>query len=190
MKEAFAKAGFDVSTETWALLHVAKESERSIRNFFLENHKINPKFILSNLHITVYYSKHAYDQVSEINQSCHYVLETKYVRFMVMRPGGENPDPNLLPADNKVGIRIQKTSELRAQIESYREQLCQFENTEILGMRKPSTKSRNAFGAKKFQPHISLLKGGNGIVNLTEVADNFRSEIQHIYFDRFEIKKS
>ncbi|MCC9168134.1 hypothetical protein [Pontibacter harenae] len=190
MKEAFAKAGFNVTTETWALLHLAKESEIRIRKFFLEKHVINPKYILSGLHITVYYSKHAFDQVPEIIQPCNHTLETKYTRFMVMRPGGENPDPNLLPANNKVGIRLQKTSELRAQIERYREQISKFENTEILGVRKPSTKSKNAFGAKVFQPHISLLKRGNGIINLTELAENFRNELEHIYFDRFEIKKS
>jgi len=64
-----------------------------------------------------------------------------------------------------------------------------FETKKVLGNRSPSNKSRNAFGSRHFQPHISLLKAGSMIqTNLTPIGEKMRSTLKEIEFDKFIIK--
>lgn len=128
--------------------------------------------------------------VEEINKTCRLSIDTLDTRFMVLAPGGENPRPNLIPAKKKVGIRIHKSSKFRDKILEYRQQFFLHETPKVLGLRKPSSKTRNAFGARSFQPHIAILKSGSGIqTDLTEVGDDFRDFVHEIHFDRFIIHK-
>ena len=189
MIEALVKAGLTLKGETWAFLHVSPQSEIRIRNFFIEKHNIEPRYVSNNLHLTIYFAEHLFDDLKNNIRNCNHKFSTENARFMVMKPGGENPDPKLLPAKNKVAIRIQKISSIREIIEQYRELLTCLETEEILGGRNFSTRTRSAYGAPNFQPHITLLKPGNGIKDLQALADDFRENIKVVYFDRFEIKK-
>jgi 2'-5' RNA ligase len=109
---------------------------------------------------------------------------------MVMAPGGENPRPELSPAMRKVGIRVHNKSNFRKTIDELRNELIEFETKEVLGNRIQSSRSRNAFGSKFFQPHITLLKAGSGIQDdLTEVGNLFRDCVNEITFDKFVIIK-
>jgi hypothetical protein len=128
--------------------------------------------------------------LNEIKRTLLFSIDTLETRFMVLAPGGENPRPDLIPGKLKVGIRVKNGSTLRKKIIELRDSLIAHETEYVLGNRKPSTKSRNAFGARNFQPHIALLNAGSGIqTNLTEVGNNFRDSIPEIYFDKFIIQK-
>lgn len=176
--------------EVWAQLHISNKSSLEICRFFQDEYNIEPEYIIPNLHLTVYHSRRPMPALTEIRKSCYHSIDTLDTRFMVLAPGGENPRPSLIPGNRKVGIRIKKDSDFRLIINKYREQFIIHETKEVLGARKASTKSKNAFGARHFQPHISILKSGSGIpTDLTEVGANFRDSIQEIFFDRFTIQK-
>lgn len=177
--------------EVWAQLHVSNKSSLEICRFFQAEYGIPPEYIISRLHLTLYHSRRLMHRIDEVQRSCRYSIDTMDTRFMVLVPGGENSRPNLIPGNRKVGIRIKRDSEFRSVINLYRNQLIAHENKEILGTRKASTISKNAFGARHFQPHISLLKAGSKIpTDLTEVGANFRDTIQEILFDKFTIQKN
>ena len=109
---------------------------------------------------------------------------TEDTRFIVMAPGGENPRPELEPAKRKVGIRIQRKNIARPAILRLRERLLIHETPEVLGTRRRSTHSFNAFGARHFQPHMALLRPGSGIDrDLTKLGVLFRNEIKSLTFD-------
>ena len=103
---------------------------------------------------------------------------------MVMAPGGENPRPDLEPARRKVGIRVQRKSATYKAIQGFRAELLQFESDKVLGGRRPSTRARNAFGARHFQPHMSLLRAGSGVDrDLTVVGKDFRETFELLKFE-------
>jgi hypothetical protein len=171
-----------------AYLKVAKKSVDIIHAFFYEEFGIARKHLISNMHLTVYYSRRPMPMIEEVYRGCHMVLDTYETKFMVLTPGGENPKDHIVPEDHKIGVRVKRISLLRESIYKYREYFYEHETTKVLGKRKPSTKSRNAFGAKSFQPHISLLHRHNGIIdNLTVVGEMFREFVPEIYFDKFVV---
>lgn len=182
--------GKQIQFEVWAQFRVAKKSVVEIEDFFMQEYNILPNFLISNLHLTIYHSRRPMPDIEEIFKSCHLSIDTMDTRFMVLAPGGENPRPDLVPAERKIGIRIHKASKFREKILEYREQFFLHETPKVLGLRKASSKTKNAFGARSFQPHIAILKSGSGIqTNLTEVGGNFRDFVQEIHFDKFLIHK-
>lgn len=176
--------------EIWCQLILSQKSQKDIYNFFSRSYYIDSKFLIKNLHLTVYHSRRPMFSLEEQEVKCNYVLDTNDSRFMVLAPGGENSRPELVPADKKVGIRIKKQSELRSVIDKYRNEVLIHENQSVLGSRKPSNRVRNAFGSRYFQPHISILKAGSGIItDLNIVGDDFRDFVPEISFDRYVIKR-
>jgi hypothetical protein len=173
---------------TWAFLNVSEDSENKIRDFFINKIGIHNSLVLSNLHLTIYESEKVLKSLTASQSICSHKVDCAATRFMVLKPGGENPDSKLLPAINKVGIRFQNSSNINEEIKNYRSQIIVYENDEILGNRNQSTLKKSAFGARFFQPHVSFLKPQNGITDLRKVADLFRNEIREIEFDRFEIR--
>ena len=176
--------------EVWAQFKVAPKSVKDIHDFFIKEHNIHPDFLINNLHLTVYHSRRPMPDVVEMSKPCSFTLDTIESRFMVLAPGGENPRPELVPGRRKVGIRIKKSSEFMNVIMAFRKEFFLFETEEVLGKRKPSSKVRNAFGSRHFQPHITILKSGSGIqTNLTEVGDDFRDFVHEIKFDKVIVQK-
>lgn len=176
--------------EIWCQLMLSKTSERVIHSFFKKKFYIDSKFLIHNMHITVYHSRRPMFILEENEINCHLIIDTEKTRFMVLAPGGENPRPDLIPADRKIGIRIKKGSQLRMQIDNYRELATSREDKKTLGSRKPSTRARSAFGSQHFQPHLSILKSGSGIkTDLTEVGSEFREIVQELIFDKYIISR-
>jgi len=127
--------------------------------------------------------------LSPVNQPVEVMVPTAQTRFMVLAPGGENPRPELEPRLYKVGIRIQRANVARAEIRAFRDQLLRHETRHVLGGRLPSTSQRNAFGARRFQPHIALIRPGSRIDrDLTKMGEMFRDRLKHLTFDRFSIE--
>jgi hypothetical protein len=127
--------------------------------------------------------------IQPISQSCHLIVDTRDLKFMVMAPGGENPRPNLIPGKRKIGVRVHRRSVFRHTIYRYRQQFIIHETKNILGKRTQSSNSHSAFGARYFQPHITLLKAGTNIdSDLILLGDAFRDSVHNIVFDRFSVR--
>ena len=138
------------------------------------------------MHLTVYYARRSLPGVTAGTEPAHVVVDVQDTRLMVMAPGGENPRPELDPARRTIGLRIQKGSPARPAILGYRAQLLQFETRQVLKGRKGSTHVRNAFGARNFQPHMTLLRPGSGVGgSLTSLGERFRAAMGTLTFDRF-----
>jgi hypothetical protein len=160
-----------------------------LRAFFMEECGIKAHRIIPRMHSTVYYARRPMPGVVRSSEPARLVLLTEETRFMVMAPGGENPRPELNPNKRKVGIRVHKQSSALPQILAYRERLLAHETQSVLGKRRPSTRYRNAFGARYFQLHVALLRPGSRIDrDLKELGLRFRASIEELVFDTFPIE--
>lgn len=172
-----------------AILWVSKDSEEQLQSFFVDSLGIKKNRLQSDLHLTVYHGRRVLPTLTEQDETVTVVLPTVETRFMVLAPGGENPrdglDPNSLP----VGIRLTKRNPAVPAIQDLRHQIYSKENKRALGQRPRTTAWRNAFGARHYQPHIQLLKPWHKVgVQLKEVGALFRSKIDLIEFDRFQVE--
>lgn len=176
--------------EVWAYFCLSRKSEEDICSFFADEFDIPPDLVERNMHLTVYHARRPMFELQELHKPCRFSVDTMDFRFMVMAPGGENPRPELDPGKRKVGVRIIKSSPFRQRIYEYRNDILEHENGQVLGNRKPSNNHRNAFGARHFQPHITLLRSGTYIDrDLTIMGDAFRDAIPEISFSKYVIKK-
>jgi hypothetical protein len=108
---------------------------------------------------------------------------------MVLAPGGENPRPELNPARRSVGIRLTKRNSAIAQIQEMRRSIYELETPRVVGTRKRTTAWTNCFGARHYQPHITLLRPGSEIErDLRPLGESFRSAFNEISFGKYEIK--
>jgi hypothetical protein len=169
------------------MLHVSKESELLI-HAFLTAYGIKRRTIRSRLHLTVYHARRKIPQIESAILECAISVPGVDFRFMTMTPGGENPRPDVDPNTCPVGVRVHKSSQAYIKIQELRAQLIKFETESVLGKRRPSTKTRNAFGSRYYQPHITLLRQGSGVgADLRPLGDAFRRSIEKIEFNSFEI---
>jgi hypothetical protein len=176
--------------EIWCQFMMSKNSQNEVHNFFRRHFFIDNKYLIHNMHVTIYHSRRPMIDLKEVEAKCNYSLDTNETRFMVLAPGGENPHPDLIPAYRKVGIRIKKGTDIRKVIDDYRTEVLKYENNRTLGNRKPSNRSRNAFGSRYFQPHISILKAGSGIISdLSKVGESFRDYVHELHFDKYIIRR-
>lgn len=176
------------ATEIWAQLFLCDEDCARIRDFFVLEFGIKPRYVVRNMHITVYYARRPIPGVVDWCEPAHVVLSASETRFMVMAPGGENPRPELDPGKRKVGLRVHKQSVTLPAILEFRNRLLQYETRQVLGNRFPSTRRANAFGARHFQPHMAVLRAGSRIGrDLTLIGAPFRETMGNLTFDRFAI---
>lgn len=171
------------------VLFVAGESSKAIESFFVEELGINPKYLHSKLHLTVYHARRRLSGLDSYQEPHRAEVATSDLRFMVMAPGGENRRPELTPSDSHVGVRIRRTSSAIANIRELRSRFYKFETDKVLAGRSPSNHVRNAFGARSYQPHLTLIKPGSGLdSDLTKIGDAFRSAVNEIVFDKFVVR--
>ena len=173
-------------TEVWAQLSLCKSDVERIRQFLVRHVGVREQRVVRNMHITVYYARRPMPGVVAQNETASLTIPTADTRFMVMAPGGENPRHELRPSERKVGIRIRRVSSAMSAILTYRHRLLAHETREVRGARRPSDHRRNAFGARHFQAHMSVLRPGSGIAHdLKPLGEAFRAQIQELHFDRF-----
>ncbi len=176
------------SFEVNAILWVAKASEEQIRGFFVDTVGVKKNRLQSDLHLTVYHGRRVLPTLTEQDEAVTITLPTVETRFMVLAPGGENPRADLDLNSLPVGIRLTKRNSAIHVIQDLRRQIYSRENKRVLGQRSPTTAWRNAFGSRHYQPHIQLLKPWHKIsAQLTEFGELFRSQVDVIEFDRFQI---
>jgi hypothetical protein len=179
------------SVEVWGQLLLANSDADRLHEFLQREIRVSRRSIITRLHVTVYHARRPMPGLQTVTEPIHVVVPAEDTRFMVMAPGGENPRPELVPSERKVGIRIRRTSEAFEAILSLRRRLIEFETPAVLGTRRASDHRRNAFGARQFQAHMSLLRPGSGIDrDLTMIGKRFRDQIDHLVFDRFMIDVS
>ena len=177
------------SFEVNAILWVSKASEEQLREFFVDTLGIKKSRLQSDLHLTVYHGRRALPALIEQDEPITLVLPTTETRFMVLAPGGENPRDNLDPNSLPVGIRLTKRNPAIPAIQDLRRRIYSKENKRVLGQRSPTTAWRNAFGSRHYQPHIQLLKPWHKVgARLTELGELFRSQVDAIAFDRFQVE--
>jgi hypothetical protein len=148
--------------EVWAQLWLCAEDSARIRDLLASERVVKRGRILSRLHVTVYHARRPMPGLLASTEPVSLVVPTAEARFMVLAPGGENRRPELEPANRKVGIRIQRQNTARDEVQAFRDRLLRYESKEVLGIRRPSTHVRNAFGARWFQPHMAILRAGSG----------------------------
>jgi hypothetical protein len=173
----------------WANLRVSRESQREIHNFFVQRIGLNRSNLQSDLHITVYHARRQLVGLVECDEAIHIEIDPMDFRFMTMTPGGENPRPDVDPSTCPIGVRIRRTTPATSLVREFRAKFYPHETPKVLGLRPPSTHTRSAFGARYFQPHITLLKSGTGIDSkLSLVGELFRASIPPVRLDRFIVK--
>ena len=177
------KPGF----EAYGLLWVNEKGEKEIRRILKKECKIDEQYIERGLHLTVYETNRPLPGWVPGSERVGIVADVCETRFMVMAPGGENPRPDQEPARRSVGIRLTRRNTAIQEILNLRRTLYEKETPELLGKHKPSSNWNSAFGARKYQPRIKLLRPGNGVDrDLTILGGNFRENLSQIEFSRFE----
>lgn len=175
--------------EIYALLWVSHCCRSLIEEVLYKKCKIPRHAIVANPHLTVYHGRRHLPGLLFKNQTVRIIADTAESRFMVLAPGGENPRLELEPRKRSVGIRLTKRNRAISQIQELRASISRLETQDVIGTRKQTTAWSNCFGARHYQPHVKLLHPGSKIDrDLTKLGSIFRSEIDHIVFDRFEIK--
>jgi len=178
-----------MNTEVWAQLYLSSHDCFRLREFLAVDIGIRRKYILRDMHITVYYTRRPLLGLCPSIESTEIIVPAVETRLMVMVPGGENPKSDIEPSKNMVGIRIHRQSSARAEIALLRQRLLVHETKRVLGSRRSSTNNANAFGARWFQPHMVILRQGSGIQqDLTQLGLPFRERIGNLCYDKFEIK--
>jgi hypothetical protein len=134
-------------------------------------------------------SRRALDGLKDYEEPVAIEVPAEDLRFMTMTPGGENPRPEIEPARCHVGVRIKRSSPATQPIQSLLSQFFLLETLDVIGVREPSDHRRNAFGARHFQPHVTLIRPDNGLGrDLKEIGTAFRAALEGIRFDRFVVK--
>lgn len=149
-----------ISHTVWASIHVSKTTEKELRYFLTNLLRIEKRFIKSGLHVTLYHARRPLAGLEQSDEDVRFQVASEDLRFMVMAPGGENPRPDVDPSASAIGLRIRRSAPIMAHILRLRARFYKYETSEVLGVRKPSDARRSAFGARHFQPHLTLLKPG------------------------------
>ena len=175
--------------EVYALLYLTRRCEANITKFF-RSCGVPLNAIQSGMHLTVYYARRKLPGLQDRQTTKVLAIEADAAetRLMVFAPGSENPRPELEPARRSVGIRLTKRNNAIKEIQFLRRQMISMETPQVVGSRKPSTKWTSCFGARRYQPHIKLLRPGSEIDrDLTSLGHQFREHFDTIEFGKFAI---
>ncbi len=173
----------------WAMLFMAPESERAVRLFLSDTLRVPSRRIHSRLHLTVYHARRRLDGLVGEEGEVDVPVPAADWRFMTMTPGGENPRAGIVPSAANVGVRLRRSSDAYKTVLDLRSRFYVFESPRVLGARSPSAERKNAFGARHFQPHVTLLRPGSGIDNdLHKIGDLFRASLPPLLFNRLVVR--
>jgi hypothetical protein len=173
----------------WALLFMSRASQEHLKTFFREGLGIGDAYIEPNIHLTVYHARRKLPGITPACERVSIIVEPAFWRFMTMAPGGENPRPDIDAGRSKIGLRIQRKSAAYSQILGLRSRFYAPEASILAPERSPSAERRNAFGARHYQPHITVLKGRSGIdPDLSKAGVQLRASVPPLEFDQFVVR--
>ena len=108
---------------------------------------------------------------------------------MVLVPGGENPRADVIPSHHSLALRLTTRNVAVPEIQALRAELTQMETDGVLGTRTRSTRSRNAFGAPTYQPHLKICEPRNGAPqDLSVFGKHLRAQLDVVRFSFFEVR--
>jgi hypothetical protein len=175
--------------EVHAILWLSRKYEALITELLSRECKIPRNAIQHGMRLTVYHGRRALSGLVPVSRRERIAADALETRFMVLAPGGENPRPEHEPSRRSVGIRLTKRNQAIRHIQRLRASIYRLETPAVIGERTPTSAWINCFGARHYQPHIKLLRPGSGIErDLTKLGEIFRSDMEWIEFDRFEIR--
>ena len=175
--------------QIYATLRVSKDSEERIKDFLLDTFRVKKNRLQSKLHLTVYHGRRPLPGLVQKSVPVSITADVAETRFMVLKPGGENPREGLDPRTDPIGIRLTRRNQAIPEIQKLRQEIYRLENKWVIGNRKFTTAWTNSFGSRHYQPHIQFLKDWHKVdESLTRVGSLFREQVDHINFDRFQIE--
>lgn len=174
--------------QVWALAYLDESSERGLRSFFASRMEVVSRRIKRDLHLSVYHARRPLPGALTSERAIDFTLPVSELRLMPMTPGGENPRDDIDPTTANIGLRVRRGA-ARLPIESLRAEFYPLETLQVLGRRAPSIHKASAFGARMYQPHITVLRAG-GVTqrNLQPLGDALRATTDTLRFDRFHIE--
>ena len=176
--------GYDVH----AFLRVSQASEDRIKDFFRCECGVRESALWHDLHLTVYEGRIRLPGLAEQTQKISIKANADETRFMLFRPGGINPQPDVNPRKYALGIRLTRRNDAFKDINVLRQEVIEYERKREIRGRSRSTLKRNAFGPREYVQHIKLLNRDNRIsLELSAMGDLFRAKIGSIEFTHFEV---
>ena len=110
---------------------------------------------------------------------------------MVLVPGGDNLRRGVIPSQHSLAFRLTTRNVAVPEIQAFRAEITQMETDDVLGARAGSTRRRNAFGARHYQPHLKICGPHNEAPqNLTEFGKHLRASLYVVRFSFYEVRTS
>lgn len=174
--------------EVYGLLWLTGASAASVAEVLISQ-GIKPATIQRKMHLTVYYARRLLPTLRLGRRSVTIVADMAETRLMVLAPGGERPRDDLDPRRQSIGLRLTKRNRAIEEIQALRRDMYRLETPAILGHRKATTAWKNAFGARNYQPHITIMGPHSGTSSdLSGIGKALRSSLRRISFDAFEVR--
>lgn len=173
----------------WASAFLDRPSEVKLRSFFINLLGFQAEMVMKDLHTTVYHARRPLFGLADYKEKIAFTVSGSELRVMAMTPGGENRREDVDPMKCPIGLRIRRANGASAPVEQLRDRFYEFETPRVLGAREPSHRRRSAFGARSYQPHITVLRAG-AITNpdLSALGAALRTHIDSISFDRLVVR--
>ena len=171
-----------------AFLRVSQYSEDRIKEFLTDICGVRSSALWNDLHLTVYEGRVRLPGLVEELRKVNIAADPAETRFMLLRPGGVNPQSDIEPRDSPIGIRLTGRNGGVSEIRRLRQEIIEYEREKEFRNHKHSTLKFNAFGPREYIPHIKLMQRDNRISKpLKDIGVLFRDEIEPIHFTHFAV---
>ena len=172
----------------FALLWLDSLSTSALRAA-LEEAGLCPQSLESRFHLTVYHARRFIAGTRPVRRTVSIDCNLAETRTMVLVPGGENPRPGVTPSQHSLALRLTNRNVAVPEIQALRAEFMQIETDDVIGTRSRSTRRRNAFGARNYQPHLKICGPRNGApLNLTDFGEHLRAQLEAVRFSFYEVR--
>ena len=174
----------------FALLWLDSRST-SVLRAVLQEAGLHPESLESSFHLTVYHARRFIPGLRPVRRTVSIECDLAEIRTMVLVPGGENPRQGVIPSQHSLALRLTTRNVAVPEIQALRAEFAQLETDDVLGARAGSTRRRNAFGARHYQPHLKICGPRNGAPqNLTKFGKHLRASLDVVRFSFYEVRTS
>ena len=173
----------------WAIAHLSDASEAALRGLFRDTLGFPSKMIKRGLHTTIYHARRPLAGITDSEETIAITVPGSELRMMALAPGGENARPDVDPRLCLIGLRIRRADGAADALEALRARFFAYETETVLGTRRPSSRRSSAFGARSYQPHITVLKAGAiAEPDLSKIGFLVREQLTSLQFDRLVVR--
>lgn len=173
----------------WAMAFVSGESEMLLRDILINGLGLKPRLVRKNLHASLYHARRPIPGLRDYDESIDITVSGPELRMMSLAPGGENRRSDIDPSRHPVGVRIRRAEGAAEPLETLRARFLELETERVLGRRAQSTLRTSAFGARHYQPHITLLRAGAWKdPDLSRLGQALRRDVPFLKFDRLVVR--